>query len=164
LLGVTNTDLAVIAGVTLATAAIIFFAYKQLLFITFDQEVAPTYGVPADLIEAALALVLAASIIVSINVMGVTLIAAALVIPPVIARLLTDSFAKMLALSTVIGAFTGFAGIYVSYYADVASGATIVLFSAGLFIVAVLFVSVRSRWRLQQGVLASRLTLPVEDH
>ena len=61
---------------------------------------------------------LAATIIVSIKIMGVTLIAASLVIPPVIARLLTDSFARMLVLSTLIGALAGFAGIYVSYYED----------------------------------------------
>jgi manganese/iron transport system permease protein/iron/zinc/copper transport system permease protein len=164
LLGVTTSDLLVIAGVTLASVMVIFFAYKQLLFLTFDPEVAATYGVPADWIDALFALVLAAAIIVSINVMGVTLIAAALVIPPVIARLLTDSFAKMLVLATAIGAATGFFGIYVSYYVDVASGATIVLFAAGLFLLTLLFVSLRARFRLSRGTVSARLALPVEDH
>lgn len=164
LLGVTNADLAVIASVAVATVVAIFFSYKQLLFLTFDPEVAATYGVPADWIDALFGLILAAAIIVSINVMGVTLIAAALVIPPVIARLLTDSFAKMLVLATALGAATGFAGIYVSYYVDVASGATIVLFAAGCFIATLLFITLRGRYRLSRGTLAARLAIPVEDH
>jgi manganese/iron transport system permease protein/iron/zinc/copper transport system permease protein len=163
LLGVTTQDLLVIGSVALATAVAVFLCYKQLLFLTFDPEVAPIYGVPAGAVDALFALILAAAIIVSINVMGVTLIAAALVIPPVVARLLTDSFAKMLVLATALGAATGFAGIYVSYYVDVASGATIVLFAAGLFVATLIFVSLRARLRLSRGTLAARLALPVED-
>ena len=164
LLGVTTQDLLVIAGAAAASVVAIFFSYKQLLFLTFDPEVAATYGVPADWCDALFGLVLAAAIIVSINVMGVTLIAAALVIPPVIARLLTDSFAKMLVLATAIGAVTGFVGIYVSYYVDVASGATIVLFAAGCFVVTLLYVSARGRFRVSRGTVSARLILPVEDH
>jgi manganese/iron transport system permease protein/iron/zinc/copper transport system permease protein len=70
------------------------------------------------------------------NVMGVTLIAATLVVPAVVARMLTDSFSKMLALSCVIGAVSGFVGMNASYHLDVASGPTIVLTSASFFIVA----------------------------
>ncbi len=164
LLGVTTQDLLVIGGAAAATVVAIFFAYKQLLFLTFDPEVAGIYGVPADWFDALFGLILAAAIIVSINIMGVTLIAAALVIPPVIARLLTDSFAKMLVMATVIGALTGFAGIYVSYYVDVASGATIVLFAAGCFVLTLLYITFRARYRLSQGTLTARLALPVEDH
>jgi ABC-type Mn2+/Zn2+ transport system permease subunit len=164
LLGVTNSDLAVIAGVSAATLLMIFFAYKQLLFLTFDPEVAGIYGVPAGAIDTLFALILAAAIIVSINVMGVTLIAAALVIPPVIARLFTDRFSTMLILATLLGAATGFAGIYISYYADVASGATIVLFSAGLFVIALAAVLVRARYQLQRGIVSARLALGVEEH
>ena len=164
LLGVTNTDLEIIAAVAAATLLCVFFAYKQLLFLTFDPEVAPIYGVPVELVDGLFALALAATIIVSINVMGVTLIAAALVIPAVIARLITDSFARMLPLSTGIGAVTGFCGILISFYVDVASGATIVLFAALLFLLAVSFISLRGRYRLSRGSLGARLALPVEDH
>ena len=139
LLGIARSDLYLIGATAAIMAVAIFFLYKQLLFLTFDPEVAPAYGVPSQWIDTAFALILAATIIVSIKIMGVTLIAASLVIPPVIARLLTNSFAKILVFSTIIGALTGFAGIYASYYEDVASGATIVLLSAGLFVVAMLF-------------------------
>jgi manganese/iron transport system permease protein/iron/zinc/copper transport system permease protein len=147
LLGVTNGDLLVIAVTLCVAAALIFFLYKQLLFLTFDAEVAPVYGVPTGWVDTVFSLVLAATIIASIRIMGVTLIAASLVIPPVIARLLTDRFAVMLALSTGIGTLVGAAGMFISYYVDVASGASIVLLSAALFVIVLMCVAFRE-WRV----------------
>ena len=139
LLGITRDDIYLIAATCVVMALLVFFLYKQLLFLTFDPEVAPAYGVPTQAIDVVFALVLAATIIVSIKIMGVTLIAASLVIPPVVARLLTNSFARVIVISTVLGAVNGFVGIYLSYYYDLASGATIVLLAAGVFIVAMLY-------------------------
>lgn len=133
ILGVTQQDVWVVAGVTLMVAAIIFFAYKQLLFTTFDTEVAQVYGVRTEWIDTLFALILAAALIASMQILGVTLIAAALVIPAITARLLTDSFNRMIIFSALIGALTGFTGMYLSYYVDVASGASIVLVQALIF-------------------------------
>jgi ABC-type Mn2+/Zn2+ transport system permease subunit len=133
ILGVTVRDICVIFGVTLVVSLAIFFAYKQLMFATFDSELARVYGVPTQWVDTGFALALAATIVASLNVVGVTLIAAAIVIPPTTARLLTDSFGRMLILSTVIGAATGFFGMFLSYEYDIASGAAIVLLSAGIF-------------------------------
>jgi manganese/iron transport system permease protein/iron/zinc/copper transport system permease protein len=144
LLGVSATDVWVIAAVLAFSAAAVFFLYKQLLFLTFDVEVAPVYGVRAGWVDAVFALVLAATIIASIRILGVTLIAASLVIPPVTARLLTDRFARMLAISTVLGAVLAGAGLYLSYFLDIASGASIVLLSTAVFTVTLLIVSVRA--------------------
>ncbi len=155
LLGVTTTDIAVIAAVLVFTILVVFFFYKQLLFLTFDGEVAPVYGVPAGWLDSIFALVLAGTIIASIRIMGVTLIAASLVIPPVIARLLTDRFALMLVLSSLIGAAVAFAGMFVSYYVDVASGASIVLLSAALFVLALAFVIIRQWIRTGRPALAA---------
>jgi manganese/iron transport system permease protein/iron/zinc/copper transport system permease protein len=162
LLGVSSSDLWIIAGVLLLTAAAVFFFYKQLLFLTFDGEVAPIYGVRTGWLDSLFALVLAATIIASIRIMGVTLIAASLVIPPVIARLLTDRFARMLVLSTVVGAAQGLVGMFLSYELDVASGASIVLLSAALFVVTLLFVSVRQWLRTGRPGLATRETTAAE--
>ena len=143
LLSVSGNDLWVIAGVFAVTVAAVFMLYKQLLFLTFDPEVAPIYGVRSGWLDSLFALILAATIIASIRIMGVTLIAASLVIPPVIARLLTDRFARMLVLSTILGAVLGFAGMFVSYEFDIASGAAIVLLSAAVFVLVLLYVSIR---------------------
>jgi manganese/iron transport system permease protein/iron/zinc/copper transport system permease protein len=158
ILGVTTGDLWVIAGVSVVTVIALFFAYKQLLFTTFDPEVAPTYGVPTQKIEALFALILAATLIASMQVMGVTLIAAALVIPAVIARLLTDSFAKLLVIATIIGALCGTAGMYLSFYIDVASGATIVLIAAAVFVLVITATLVQQRRR---GLTAGMDTRPL---
>jgi manganese/iron transport system permease protein/iron/zinc/copper transport system permease protein len=145
ILGVTDRDLYILAGVTLLTIAFVFFGYKQLLFNTFDPEVAPAYGVRSGTLDAIFALVLASAIIASMRILGVTLIAAAIVVPPTVARLVTDSFSKMLVLSAVLGAVNGFVGMYLSYYLDSSSGSTIVLLGTATFVVALLYASLRER-------------------
>jgi len=145
ILGVTQQDVWIVAGVGLATVAAIFFLYKQLLFTTFDPEVAQVYGVRTEWMDTAFALILASVLIVSMQILGVTLIAAALVTPAITARLLTDSFDRMILLSTAIGGLTGFAGMYLSFYVDVASGATIVLLQAAVFVVVLGVMALRHR-------------------
>jgi len=134
-LGVSTTDVLVIVGVTLATIVVVVAFYRPLLFTTFDTEVAELSGVRTARIEALLMLLLCGAILASMRVLGVTLIAAALVIPPVVARMLTSSFATMLWLSSLIGAVGGFVGMYLSYHLDVSSGATIVLVEFAAFVV-----------------------------
>ncbi len=158
ILGVDQRDLLVIGAVAAIVAAAAFFSYKPLLFATFDPELAAIYGVPTRWVETGFALALAATIVASMNVVGVTLIAAAIVIPPSTARLLTDSFGRMLILSTAIGAGCGVVGIHLSYAFDVASGAAIVLLAAALFAVVYLGTEVRGqlRGRRRPSVAAPR--------
>lgn len=138
ILGVSRQDIVIIASVTIVVAIAIFFFYKQLLFTTFDEEIAAVSGVPTRWIETGFALALAATIVASMNIVGVTLIAAAIVIPPSTARLVTHSFGPLLILSTVIGAATGFFGMFVSFEYDIASGAAIVLLGTAVFLVTYL--------------------------
>ena len=145
IVGVTAGDLVALAAVALGTALVLFVAYKQFLFTTFDGDVAQFYGVPTGWVEAMFSLVLAGTIVVSLQVLGVLLIAGATVIPPVSARMLTDSFPRMLMLSAGIGAACGFFGIYLSYFVDVSSGATIVLVEASVFAVVMVYSNLRSR-------------------
>jgi len=145
ILGVSQSDVWVVAGVTLMIAAIIFFMYKQLLFTTFQPEVAEVYGVRTQWVDTLFALILAAALIASMQILGVTLIAAALIIPAITARLLTDSFSRMSIFSTIIGALTGLLGIYLSYYIDIASGASIVLLQAAIFGIALLITSLQKQ-------------------
>ncbi len=124
---------------------VVFFLFKQLLFTTFDPDVARVYGVKTEWVNTLFALILAAALIASMQIMGVTLIAAALVIPAITARLLTDSFNRMIVLSVGLGAASGLLGIYISYFADVASGATIVLLQAAVFALVLLITSLQKR-------------------
>ena len=159
ILGVTNGDLVAIVLVVILSAVIIIVGFKFFLFATFDSEVAGYYGVPTGWVDSMLALVLAATIVVSIQVLGVTMIAAAIVIPPIVARLLTNSFANMMLLSTGVGTFCGMGGIYMSYYIDVSSGATVVLFSAALFMLVLTFTGIRSRIASARGKEVTRSSI-----
>jgi manganese/iron transport system permease protein len=134
-LGITPTDLWMIAGVAIVAVVGVLILYKPLLFSTFDEEVAEVYGIPTPWVNALFALILAAVILVSMQIMGVTLIAAALVIPASAARLLTHRFDLLLWLASLIGAGVSVLGMYASYYLDLASGATIVLIGTAIFLV-----------------------------
>lgn len=147
-LGVDRVDVLIVTLVALGAAAGVFLAYRQLLFVTFDPEVAEASGLPTGRVEALFSLMLALSVIATIRVLGVTLIAATLVLPAVVARLLTNSFSRMLVLSVAIGALCGFVGMYISWYADVASGASIVLTGAALFVVVFTLTGSQQRRRL----------------
>lgn len=170
ILGVDRQDLLVISAVTLVVAIGVFLAYKQLLFVTFDSELAQVYGVRSHWVDAGFSLALAATIVASLNIVGVTLIAASIVMPPVTARLLTDSFGKMLILSVLIGVCGGVFGMFLSFEWDIASGAAIVLFLTLLFVAALAFSALRSalRGRAPAGrtvaTPVSPASLPVDNH
>ncbi|HYW89009.1 MAG TPA: metal ABC transporter permease [Chloroflexota bacterium] len=150
-LGTTPEDVFVIVGVTVLVLVLIFFSYKQLLFMTFDPEVAPLYGVPDRGVDALLSLILAATVIASMQILGVTMIAASIVVPAVSARLLTDSFPRMLLLAAAIGVLCGLVGLLLSYYLDVAPGATVVLTAASTFLVVLTATSLRRRLRTERA-------------
>lgn len=152
ILGVAPRDVWVVAGVLVLAVAVVFLRYRALLFTTFDPEVAEVSGVSTARVDALLMLVLAASILATMQVLGVTLIAATLVIPATVARMLTSSFARMLVLATAIGAVCGFVGMNLSYHLDVQSGPTIVLVGAALF--AVVFAATRTRGRHRVAALS----------
>lgn len=145
-LAVDSSELAAIAIVTAVVVVVFFLAYKLFLFATFDPDVAQYYGVPTGWMDTLFSLLLAGTIVVSMQVLGVTMIAAAIVIPPIIARLLTNSFRKMAMASIGIGIFCGAAGIYISYFVDVSSGASVVLLSAALFLLALTWAKIRDRF------------------
>jgi ABC-type Mn2+/Zn2+ transport system permease subunit len=133
ILGITDGDLLVIGLVSVSTVTAIFFMYRPLLFSTFDHEAAQVFGIRTGIVQLIFSFLLTLAIIASMNVVGVTMIAATLITPAVTARLMTDCFSRMLIYSLVIGAITGVVGMYLSYAFNTASGATIVLFGAALF-------------------------------
>jgi manganese/iron transport system permease protein/iron/zinc/copper transport system permease protein len=145
ILGVERADLLVIGGVAIMVVGFVLICYRGLLFNTFSSETAQVYGIKTGWLDTFFALMLAAVLIATMQIMGVTLIAAALVIPPTTARLLTSSFHRLIIGSTLIGAATGFVGMVASYHFDLASGATIVLAQVSCFCVALAVWSLRGR-------------------
>jgi manganese/iron transport system permease protein len=157
ILGVTAEDVWVILAVCVLTLALVLLFYKEFLYTTFDRETARVYGVPTELADALLSFLLAAMIIASLQVIGVTMLAAAIVTPAVTARLLTERFDRMLWLSAAIGAATAVAGMYASFVLNMASGATIVLTSALVF--GLVFAA---RWRPARRAAPS--VVPSHEH
>lgn len=136
ILGISTVQIYGLLAVSVLTILMVVLRYRALMFTTFDPEVAEASGVNVSRIDAMLMIVLSLTILATLTVIGVTLVAAMLVIPATVARMLTVSFSRMLTLSSIIGAFCGFVGMYLSYYAGVPSGTMIVLTGAVVFCLA----------------------------
>ena len=151
IIGVSAGDVWALAGITTCAVTVIFLNYRALLFATFDPEVADVSGVRVARTDALLMFVLSLAILATLTVIGVTLVAATLVIPAVVARMLTNRFSRMLWLSTVIGAGCGFVGMNLSYHLDVPSGTMIVLTGALVFTVVLFLTGGRRLARTVRG-------------
>jgi manganese/iron transport system permease protein/iron/zinc/copper transport system permease protein len=99
-------------------------------------------------IEALLMAMLSLTILVTMRVIGTLLISALLVIPASIARMLTNSFARMLWISPIIGAVAAFSGMYLAYFLDTSASATIILVATTIFIVVYAVTGLRGRTRI----------------
>ncbi len=134
--GVSAGDLALLGAVLVGAVVTFVVLHRQLLFSTFDPDVAAVSGIHVGLMDTVLMVVLSMSILATLSIIGVTLVAATLVIPAVVARMVTDSFSRMLWISTVLGTICGAVGMYLSYHLQIPSGTTIVLTNAAVFLVA----------------------------
>ena len=133
-LGVAPSDIVVLVAVAAAVAAGLMMLYKPLVFTTFDPTGASAQGVRTGLMEIVFNVATAAVVVVSVRVVGVLLIAAAIVVPAAATRLLARSFGPLLIGSTLLGAVTALVGLYISYYANTASGPSIVLTATAVFV------------------------------
>ncbi len=139
ILGVSTVDLiitAVIGGLVLLCVIALF---RPFLVVSFDPILAATLRMPVALLRNLMLVLIALTIVVSIQTVGVGLVAAMLVTPAATAYLLTRRLSTMMIISAIIGAISSFIGLYVSYYANIASGAAIVLTVTLFFILAYLF-------------------------
>jgi ABC-type Mn2+/Zn2+ transport system permease subunit len=138
ILGVKATDVYAVVGVALLVLGVVIAAYRPLLYATFDSEVARVTGGKPDLLDAVLMVMLSLTVLVTMRVIGVLLISALLVLPASIARMLTDSFSRMLTLSPIIGGVTSLVGMNLSYHVNTSPGATVILINAMVFLVVFL--------------------------
>lgn len=125
--------LAILAALVLGAIA---WCWKELLYATFDPQGAAASGVPVDGLEYAFLALVALTIVVSLQAVGIILVVAMLVTPAATGQLLTVRFGTLVLLAVVIGIASSVLGLYISYWLDVATGATIVLVQTGLFLIA----------------------------
>ena len=146
--GVQTADMVAVCLVAIATALIVFGLYRHLLFATFDPEVAQVSGVKVAWVEGVLMGMLSLTILVTMRVIGTLLISALLVIPASVARMLTNSFSRMLWISPLVGAVSAFVGMNLAYHLDTAASATIILVGTLQFIVVYVVSGLRGRSRI----------------
>src|SRR5512145_1747343 len=122
---------------------IIFAFYKEFLTLSFDPVLAATLRLPVGLLNNLLLGLIAVTVAVSLQTVGVALMVAMLVTPAATAYLLTQRLPRMMGLAAVFASFSGIIGLYLSYYLSIASGAAIVLTATFFFVIA--FVWKRAR-------------------
>lgn len=137
-LGVSESDLWLTAGIGAAILLVTLLAYKPFLVISFDPVLAATLRLPVEFFRTLMLVLLAFTIVVSIQSVGVGLVAAMLVTPAATAYLLARRLPAMMALAALVGAFSSVVGLYASYYLNIASGAAIVLTATLCFLIAFL--------------------------
>ncbi len=146
-LGVGPTDLVRIGVFGALVLATVFAFYKEFLVLSFDPILAATLRLPTRFLHYLLLIILAVTIVISLQAVGLGLVVAMLVTPAATALLLTRRLPAMMAVSAAVGGFSAILGLYLSYYANIASGAAIVLVATAFFILAFLLAPSR-------GVLA----------
>jgi manganese/iron transport system permease protein len=153
-LAIGTTDLVallILGGGVILTVA---FLWKELLYATFDPLGAAASGINVDRLEYLFLALVAITIVVSLQAVGIILVVAMLVTPAATAQLLTVRFTRLMLMAGVIGIVSAIIGLYLSYWLDVASGATIVLVQTGAFLLALVLGP--------RGPLARRRGLPLE--
>jgi len=138
-LGVSSQDLWLTGVLGTLVLIIIFVCYKPFLLISFDPVLASTLRLPTNFLRSLMLVLLALTIVVSIQSVGVGLVAAMLVTPAATAYLLTKRLPSMMLVSALVGSLSSLAGLYISYYANIASGSGIVLISTLMFLLAFFF-------------------------
>ncbi len=138
-LGVSNTDLITSATLGALVLICIYAFYKEFMVISFDPILATTLRLPATFLRYLLLILIAVTIVVALQTVGVALMVAMLVTPAASASLLTRRLSTMMFIAAMIGALSGVLGLYLSFYKNVASGPAIVLIATAIFLVIFLF-------------------------
>lgn len=145
ILGVSRQDVVLIVALWAIVVAVLFVFFRALVYTSFDPVVAQASGIRAGMLDYLLLVLLALTIVVTLEAVGIVLVAALLVTPAAAAYQLTRRFSVMIVLSALLGAFCSIGGLYLSYYLNAASGATIVLMATLVFFVAVAIRRLRVR-------------------
>jgi len=155
ILGVSREDVLVTGVIAVVVAGILLALLKEFTLLAFDPTMARAAGYPVFALDVLLLLLVSATIVVSLQTVGNILILALVVTPPATARLLTDRLGRMMAASVAIAVASGVSGLYVSYHAGTAAGATIVLVATTAFLGALAFAPnhglVSGYWQRRHG-------------
>jgi manganese/iron transport system permease protein len=143
-LGIGDRDLLALSILALIVLALVAVLWKELLYSTFDPLGAAAAGLPVGALDYLFLALIALTIVVSLQAVGIILVVAMLVTPAAVGQLVATSFARLVAVAIAVGVLAPIVGLYISYWLDAATGATIVLVETAVFIVALLARRARS--------------------
>lgn len=153
ILGISWAEVALIGGIAAAVSLVIAAFYKELLFTSYDATMSAASGIPVRLMQYLLPVLVGVTTVASLKAVGIVLVLALLVTPAATAMLLARRMPSIMAYSVAVGLIATVLGLYLSFYADLPSGPSIVLVATGLFLLALLFSPIK-------GVLWRRNALP----
>lgn len=133
ILTVTSADITILASVAVLLSAVAFFMHRAIVSVAFDREFAASRGVPVVLIECIMMALTAVTIVAALRLVGVVLVISMLTVPVMTAMLFAHSYRTIILLAAPIGFGASLLGLYLSYIANIPSGATIVLCTVAIY-------------------------------
>jgi zinc transport system permease protein len=147
ILTVPRSDLVMMLVMVITIAALVFFYYQELLALSYDEEFARIRGVPVTALYCTMIALLAVTIVLVIQVVGLILVIALLTIPPFIVERYARSMVQMMAGASLLGCVFTTAGLWLSYAFDLTSGATIIMVAGSAFFLVLAVERAVPRWR-----------------
>ncbi len=142
-LSVTWDDVWLTAAIGVAILAFVVVFYKELLFTAYDPAMAAASGLPVAAFQYGLLVLVALTVVIAIQTIGVILVVALLITPAATAQLLVRSLPAIMGLGAAIGTASSVIGLYLAWHADLSASASIVLTATALFVLAFLFAPAR---------------------
>jgi zinc transport system permease protein len=143
IVAITDTEVVLVIIVTLIVVVTFILLYKELMFITFDEQGAELAGVPVKKINFVITLLTAITVSVAARSVGALIVSSLMVIPVACAMQLANSYKKMVVYSVIFGLIFTIAGLFISYYWNLKPGGTIVLI--GVVVLIPLMIAKRER-------------------
>lgn len=150
-LGISVGDLQALVVLVIGLLLVLRLLWKELLFSTFDPLGAGAAGLPVRRLDDLLLILIAVTIVISLQAVGIVLVVAMITTPAATAQLLVHRFTAMIQVAALIGVSAAIVGLYVSYSLNIASGAAIVILETLLFLLALAFTEIRSRVYAAEG-------------
>jgi len=154
-LGISVGDLGALTLLVLGLLLVLRLLWKELLFSTFDPLGAGAAGLPVRRLDDLLLILIAVTIVISLQAVGIVLVVAMITTPAATAQLLVKRFTSMIKVAALIGVSAAVVGLYLSYSLDIASGAAIVILETALFLLALTYTAIQSRIHASRGASQS---------
>jgi manganese/iron transport system permease protein len=152
-LGISVGDLGALTLLVLGLLLVLRLLWKELLFSTFDPLGAGAAGLPVRRLDDLLLILIAVTIVISLQAVGIVLVVAMITTPAATAQLLVKRFTSMIQVAALIGVSAAVVGLYLSYSLDIASGAAIVILETALFLLALAYTAIQSQMHAARGAL-----------